>query len=199
MEKFSFLPFPDLNSERLLLRQIIASDIDQVFLLRSNAQTMKYIPRPVITKIEEAQEHLNMIQQKIESGEGINWAITLKGEGKLIGIIGQYRIKWEHFRSEVGYMILPEYNGKGITTEAVGLVVAYGFDKMNMHSQEGVIDPVNIASARVLEKNGFVKEAHFRENEFYDGRFLDSAIYSLLRKDWEKKIDRGLRVPELIS
>jgi ribosomal-protein-alanine N-acetyltransferase len=80
-------------------------------------------------------------------------------------------------------MLLPEFNGKGIVSEAVQEVVNYGFDVMKLHSIEAIIDPLNDASAKVLEKNGFVKEAHLRENEFYEGRFLDTVIYSLLNKD----------------
>lgn len=183
MEPISFLPFINLESERLLLRQITPDDIKEVFELRSNPETMKFIPRPLVTNDEEALAHIKMIQDKIESNEGINWAITLKPDNKLLGIIGHYRIKWEHYRSEIGYMLLPEAHGKGIATEAIQLIVDYGFDKMKMHSLEGVIDPANSASARVLEKNGFVKEAHYIENEFYNGQFLDSAIYSLLKRN----------------
>ncbi len=182
MHQFSFLQFQNLESDRLLLRQITPEDVKEVFELRSNAETMKYIPRPLTTNIEEAMEHIKMIQEKLEKNEGINWAITLKGHTKLIGIIGHYRMKWEHFRSEIGYMILPQFHGKGIATEAIKLMVDYGFNQMNMHSLEGIIDPANTASARVLEKNGFVKEAHFKENEFYDGKFLDSVVYSLINK-----------------
>jgi ribosomal-protein-alanine N-acetyltransferase len=123
-----------------------------------------------------------MINDKIEANEGINWAITLKDDVQLIGIIGHYRIKPEHHRSNIGYMILPEHNGKGIVTEAIKAVVKYGFETMKLHSIEAVIDPENLASAKVLEKNGFVKEAHLKENEFFDGRYLDSVIYSLLNK-----------------
>ncbi len=182
MQQFSFLPFQNLESDRLLLRQITPEDLQEVFELRSNAETMKYIPRPLVTTMDEALEHITMIQDKLEKNEGINWAITLKGDTKLIGIIGHYRMKWEHFRSEIGYMILPECHGKGIATEAIQLMIDFGFNQMNMHSLEGIIDPANTASARVLEKNGFVKEAHFKENEFYDGKFLDSVVYSLVRR-----------------
>jgi [ribosomal protein S5]-alanine N-acetyltransferase len=182
MQIFSFLPFQNLESDRLLLRQITNDDVNEIFALRSNVETMKYIPRPLVTTNEEALEHIKMIQDKLEKNEGINWAITLKGNPKLIGIIGHYRIRWEHFRSEIGYMLLAEYHGKGITTEAIQMLVDYGFNKMNMHSLEGIIDPANTASARVLEKNGFVKEAHLIENEFYDGKFLDSVIYSLVMR-----------------
>ena len=183
MEPISFLPFTDLESERLLLRQITPDDVQEVFELRSNPENMQYIPRPLVTSLEEALGHINMIQNKIENNEGINWAITLKPNNKLLGIIGHYRIKWEHFRSEIGYMLLPEAHGKGIATEAIQLIVTYGFEKMNMHSLEGIIDPENRGSARVLEKNGFIREAHFRENEFYNGKFIDSVIYSLLKKN----------------
>lgn len=53
---------------------------------------------------------------------------------------------------------------------------------MKLHSIEAMIDPKNHGSARVLEKNNFVKVAHLKENEFYEGRFLDTVIYSLLNK-----------------
>ena len=182
MSAFSFLPFQNLESERLLLRQITPDDVNEIFALRSNPETMKYIPRPLATTKDDAMGHIKMIQDKIVSNEGINWAITEKGNPKMIGIIGHYRIRWEHFRSEIGYMLLPEYQGKGIITEAIQLLVDYGFNEMNMHSLEAIIDPENTASARVLEKNNFVKEAHFKENEFYDGKFLDAVVYSILNK-----------------
>jgi [ribosomal protein S5]-alanine N-acetyltransferase len=182
MENFSFLPFQNLESERLLLRRITAADVNEIFAMRSNIEVMKYIPRPLCKTLDEAMDVINMLQNKLETNEGANWGITLKGNNKVIGFIGHYRIRWEHFRSEIGYMILPEYNGQGITTEAIKLLVDYGFNKMKMHSLEGIIDPENVASARVLEKNGFVKEAHLTENEFYDGKFLDTVIYSLVKK-----------------
>ena len=60
-------------------------------------------------------------------------------------------------------------------------MINYGFYEMQMHSLEAIIDPKNTASAKVLEKNNFVREAHFLQNEFYDGKFLDTVIYSILK------------------
>jgi ribosomal-protein-alanine N-acetyltransferase len=165
-----------------LLRRVDVKDVNEIIALRSNPETMKYIPRPLVKTIEDALEHIAMMDAKIENNEGINWAITQKGNPKLIGVIGHYRIKPEHYRAEIGYMLLPEFSGKGIISEAVKEVVKYGFKGMQLHSIEAVIDPENNASAKVLEKNGFVKEAHLKENEFFEGRFLDSVIYSLLNK-----------------
>ena len=182
MLTINFDPFPNLETERLLLRRVDSNDIKEIFALRSNPETMKYIPRPLVKTDEEALAHIAMIDGKIDSNEGINWAITLKNNPKLIGIIGHYMIKPEHYRAEIGYMLLPEYHGKGIVSEAVKEVVKYGFEVMKLHSIEAVLDPENYGSAKVLEKNGFVKEAHLKENGFFEGRFLDTLIYSILNK-----------------
>jgi ribosomal-protein-alanine N-acetyltransferase len=119
MLTINFNPFPNLETERLLLRRVDANDVHEIFALRSNPETMKYIPRPLVKTTEDALEHIAMIDAKIETNEGINWAITLKDSPKLIGIIGHYRIKPENYRAEIGYMLLPEFNGKGIMPEAV--------------------------------------------------------------------------------
>jgi [ribosomal protein S5]-alanine N-acetyltransferase len=186
MLTINFLPFQNLETERLLLRRLDKTDVNEVFALRSNASTMKYIPRPLIENNEQAQAHITMINDKIDNNEGINWAITIKGNPKLIGIIGHYKIQLENYRAEIGYMILPEFNGKGIVTEAIKEVARYGFEEMQLHSIEAVIDPNNLASERVLQKNGFVKEAHILENEYFDGKFIDTVIYSLLRRNFKK-------------
>jgi ribosomal-protein-alanine N-acetyltransferase len=182
MLSINFTPFPNLETERLTLRRVDKNDASPILELRSDVETMKYIPRPLLKSTEEALEHIALIDAKIENSEGINWAITLKNDSKLIGIIGFYRIKPEHFRAEIGYMLLPDFSGKGIISEAINEVVNYGFNEMHLHSVEGIIDPNNLASAKVLQKNGFVKEAHLKENEFYEGRFLDNVIYSRLNK-----------------
>jgi ribosomal-protein-alanine N-acetyltransferase len=182
MLTINFTPFPILETERLVLRRVNENDVNEIFAIRSNPETMKYIPRPLVKTIDDALEHIAMIDAKIEDNEGINWAITYKNSPKLIGIIGHYRIKPEHHRAEIGYMLHPEYNGKGIITEAVQEVVKYGFNEMKLHSIEAVIDPENQGSEKVLQKCGFIKEAHFKENEFFEGRYLDSVIYSILNK-----------------
>ena len=186
MLDINFSPFQNLETPRLLLRRVTADDAASVFELRSNPETMRYIPRPLATSIEEALQHIEMINSKIENNEGINWAITLKGNPKLLGIIGHYRIQPENYRAEIGYMLLPEYHGMGIVTEAIKAALIYGFEEMKLHSIEAIIDPDNIASEMVLQKNGFVKEAHILENEFFDGKFIDTVIYSLLKRNFKK-------------
>jgi ribosomal-protein-alanine N-acetyltransferase len=183
MLEINFLPFPILKTERLLLRQVNNNDAERILSLRSNDQVMKYIPRPYLKNREDALELIALFDDKIENGIGINWGIAfLEEPEKLLGIIGHYRIKPEHYRAETGYMIFPEHNGKGIVSEALKKVVEFGFNEMKLHSIEAILDPENIGSEKVLLKNGFVKEAHLIENEYYEGRFLDTMIYSILNK-----------------
>lgn len=181
----NFHPFQNLETERLLLRQLDNKDVNEVLELRGNPETMKFIPRPLAKNTDDALEHIKMINDKIDENVGINWAVTVKGSDKMIGLLGHYRIQPENHRAEIGYMILPQYQGKGYVTEAIKAVMKYGFNQMNLHSIEAVIDPENIASERVLQKIGFVKEAHIIENELYDGKFWDTVIYSMLKRNYK--------------
>ena len=185
MLTINFHPFQNIETERLLLRRIDENDVEQVLALRGNPRTMKYIPRPLAKTKEDALEHITMIEDKIVNNTGINWGITIKGNPKIIGIIGHYKISPENHRAEIGYMLLPETNGNGYITEAIKSVVAYGFEQLNLHSIEAIIDPENIASERVLQKNGFVKEAHILENELWEGKYWDTVIYSLLKRNFK--------------
>jgi len=64
--------------------------------------------------------------------------------------------------------------------EAFSEVVNYGFKVMKLHSIEANVNPANEASIKLLEKNNFIREAYYEENYYYNGKFLDTAIYSLL-------------------
>ena len=186
MLTINFHPFQNLETERLILRRVADTDVEEMFALRSNPKTMQYVPRPLATSKEDVLVHIAMINEKIENNTGINWAITLKDNPKLIGIIGHYKISPENERAEIGYMLLPEFHGKGIITESIKIVVKYGFEEMKLHSIEAIIDPRNYGSEKALQKCGFVKEAHLVENEFYNWEFLDTVIYSLLKRNYTK-------------
>jgi [ribosomal protein S5]-alanine N-acetyltransferase len=182
MLEFNFTPFPILTTARLVLREVTDTDVNEVFALRSNPELMKYIPRPLAKTNEDALMHIEKLRKGKEDNDSINWAITLKDENKMIGIIGFVRTSKENHRGEVGYMLHHHYHGKGIMQEALTAVIDYGFKEMNFHTIEGVVDPRNNTSAMVLEKNGFVKEAHFKENFLHNGEFLDSVHYTLFKK-----------------
>lgn len=180
--KTDFTPFPLLETERFILREVEFSDVKEVFYLRSDAKIMQYIPRPLAGSEKDALDHIEVIRTTKEKEEGINWGISEKGKDQLIGIIGLYRINKPSFRAEVGYILNPAYQGKGIISEALEKILEYAFEVCNFHSITAIIDPRNSASEKVLQRANFQKEAHFKEDFYFNGEFLDSVHYSILNK-----------------
>jgi ribosomal-protein-alanine N-acetyltransferase len=176
----NFNPFPELKTERLLLRKVTDADTEQIFKLRSDEKVMKYIGKKPIATMDEARDWVKLIRDSLENNSGITWGISEIENTSLIGTIGLWRIIKENYRAEIGYMLQPQYWKKGLTKEAILKVADYGFHQMKLHSIEAHISPQNLASARVLEKTGFVREAYFKEDFFFGNKFEDTAIYSLL-------------------
>ena len=177
-----FTPFPEIKTPRLLLRRMTPKDASVILTLRSNENIMKYIDRERTKSLTEAKEFLAKIDATIISNNGIMWGIVFKEKPEeLIGNIGFWRLIKEHYRAEVGYMLHPDHWQKGIMKEALLSVIDFGFDKMNLHSIEANINPGNEASAKILEATGFVKEAYFKEDFYFNGVFGDTIIYSRLK------------------
>ena len=183
MLELNFSPFPEIKTERLLLRRITDADAPELLFLRSDETVMKYIDREKPKSLEEALAFIQIVNANIDKNESVMWAIALQDKpDTLIGNIGFWRIINKHYRSEIGYMLHPSFWGKGIMKEALLAAIDFGFNHMKLHSIEAHINPDNTASGKLLEKTGFVREAYFKEDFFFRGKFIDSAIYSLLNK-----------------
>ena len=180
MEKINFTPFPALVTERLILRELASDDKPEIFALRSSDTVMKFIARARMETMEEAQRLINRMNAGIGNNELIFWGITLKGAKKIIGTICIWNISERDMRAEIGYELLPEFQGRGLMQEAVNAVLDYGFNSMKLHSIEANINPGNAASIRLMERHHFTREAYFKENVFFDGKFRDTVIYSLI-------------------
>jgi len=180
MLNINFNPFPEITTDRLLLRAVSKSDVKEIFFLRSDKRVMKYIDKTPAETLDDADEFITKITELEKNNEVVTWAIVLKGDSKLIGTICYWNIQKEHYRAEIGYVLHPDYWGKGIMQEAFSEVVNYGFKVMKLHLIEANVNPANEASIKLLEKNNFIREAYYEENYYYNGKFLDTAIYSLL-------------------
>jgi len=183
MLEINFGDFPLLTTERLVLRHITTDDAHALLYIRSDEKVMEYIDSKRLGTIEETLELIKLIDDTFEQNNGITWGITLKDNDVITGTIGFWRIEKQHHRAEIGYLLHHDYWAKGIMTEAANAVLQFGFNELNLHSIEGNVNPSNADSIKLLERLGFVREAYFKENFYFDGKFLDSAIYSLLKKN----------------
>jgi ribosomal-protein-alanine N-acetyltransferase len=182
MLELNFKPFPQFETERLLMRAPAESDVQALFAMRSDAEVMRFIGKPLAKSPEDAAQLLQQKIRELESNTSLSWAICERGRDVMIGTIGFWRITKEHHRAEVGYMFAREHWGRGLAGEALTAAVAHGFQALSLHSIQAIADARNTASMRVLERAGFVREAYFREDYLFDGEFLDSAVYSLLSR-----------------
>lgn len=183
MLSLNFTPFPTIETERLLLRSLSMDDADTMHSLRNNPQVLEYLNRDPDASIEETRKKMEVIIKNQEENIAIFWAIAYKETpSAMIGNICYWQIQKQNYRAEVGYMLHPAHWQKGIMKEALKAVLQYGFTEMKLHSIEAGINADNTASASLLKSCGFVKEAFFRENYYYNGIFYNSEIYSILNK-----------------
>ncbi|NOT52354.1 MAG: GNAT family N-acetyltransferase [Chitinophagaceae bacterium] len=182
MLELNFTPFPELSTERLLLRRITVKDIPELFFLRSDPGVLQFLSKEPAKNIQEIIDFLSIIDRNIDNNESILWGIAVKGDiSKIIGTICYWNITKESYRSEIGYALIPAWWRKGIMKEAITKVLEYGFNTMGLHSVEARLSPANAGSSAVLESTGFVKEGYFKEDFFYAGKFEDTLVYSRLQ------------------
>lgn len=181
----NFHPFPVLHTARLTLRRPVSTDVHDLFALRSDPEVMRYIPRPLAQSLKDVHELLWKLDEFVDRGERINWAIEWKETGTVVGMIGYVNLKPEHSRGEVGYSLTKAWWRQGIALEALKAVISWGYDHLGLHSIEAIVDSENPPSICLLEKAGFRREALFREDFFWDGRYRDSVHLGLLQREWE--------------
>ena len=178
----NFNPFPELSTERLLLRRIVMEDAPEIFFLRSDQTILQFLSKEPAANIKEAEDFITRINNNIDNNDAIMWAIAFReNSSKAIGSICLWQMLKEHHRAELGYVLSPEYWRKGIMKETILKTLGYGFSTLGLHSVEARINPHNIASASVLESTGFVREAYFKEDFFHRGKFEDTAVFSRLQ------------------
>lgn len=173
-----FPSFPTLQTPRLLLREVVPDDAAAVFKLRTDERVMRYLGRPLHTDISQSAQLIEAYREGFAQNEGVTWAICLREQPEFIGSITFWKIDKVNHRAEIGYTLSADYWRQGIMDEAMTAVLEYGFKTLHFHSIEANTAPENEASGGILEKHGFVEEAYFRENFYFNGEFLDSRIYS---------------------
>ena len=179
-----FNEFPTIETKNLILESFTIQDADELFKIRSDDRVTKYLDRDNHKTVEESRIMIQRIIQSYKDKAGINWIIREKTSFEVVGYVGYWNLIRENVRAEIGYALKPEYWGKGYMSETLLKVIEFGFSEFNLHSIIGNVNPQNERSIKILEKSGFNKEAHFREDYLYNGKYLDSVIYCLLETDF---------------
>ena len=178
------IPQPTLTTERLILRPCVAGDAEAIQRLVSNieiARNTLSIPHPYPDG--GAAEWIAKHAERYEKSEEVEFGIVIRDDDDLVGVIGLLPKK--HDRAEIGYWIGQPYWGRGYATEAARAVIGFAFGGMRLNRVEAAHFSRNPASGRVMQKAGMQYEGRRREAVLKWDEYLDTEMYSILRREWD--------------
>lgn len=171
-----------IESERLILRKLIAQDTEAFFRYRSLEKVMEFQSFHPRT-LKDAEDFIANTADEFRLPD--TWyqlAIVRKGEDQLLGDLGIHFI--DDAQAEFGITLDPRFQKRGYAEEAAAAVLGFLFGKLEMHRVIASADPRNAASVHLLEKLGMRKEAHFVKSYQLENGWADDVVYALLEEEW---------------
>jgi RimJ/RimL family protein N-acetyltransferase len=177
-------PTYPITTERLTLRSYTLDDLDDLYAMQSREDITRYLYWNVRTRAEVAEvlRQRTSMDALREEGDILVLAADLGGT-----VIGDVNLCWrsqEHRQGEFGFVFHPDHHGHGYAGEAAVEMLRLGFEGLNLHRIIGRTDGRNKASARLMEKLGLRREAHFVQNELVKGEWTDEVVYAMLASEW---------------
>lgn len=162
-----------ITTERLLLRKIVDSDIQNIYNGLSNPLVIKYYGVSF-----DSLEATKVQMQWYEKPAQYWWAICSKDNQVFYGAGGLNDLSEENNKAEIGLWLLPDFWGKGIMREVIPLICDYGFDKLGLHSIEGFVESNNQNCKRAMAKLDFTHEGTIKEYEIKNDEPISVDIYT---------------------
>ena len=180
--------FPEIKTERLLLRRLKKSDWEIISYLRSDRVVNKFVKRPKAETKEKALKFISKINNGIDERNLYYWVITEINSDQMIGSICLWNLSINQNTAEVGYDLNPKYQGKGIMNESLQSILEFGFNNLNLDLIEAYTHKKNKSSKKLLERNRFklVVEKKDEDNQ-------DNIIYDI-KKPAVNNGNRGTRL-----
>nr|WP_314589948.1 GNAT family N-acetyltransferase [Paenibacillus terrigena] len=177
------LEFPVLETERLKLRQLRLDDASDLYDYFSKDEVTEYYDLATFTERKQAEDLIQMWIDSFSSLRSIRWGVTLKSEDRVIGTCGFHKWSQKNRRAEIGYELSPAYWRQGYMSEVLDAVIRCGFHELGLNRIEAQISQDNIGSRKVLEKAGFQEEGVLQDYFYLKDRFVDAAIFAVLKRD----------------
>lgn len=171
-----------LHGEKIFLRYPRAEDCAEfVALNKANANFHRNLADPPKNERIFAEFLLRNAKDDAEC-----FLICQKTDGKIAGAINLSQIYRARFQNAyLGYHLGREFSGKGYMKEAVRLILRFAFKDLKLHRIEANVQPHNLASIAVLERNGFIKEGFSRKYLKIGGRWRDHERWAIIKEDWK--------------
>lgn len=188
---------PILETERLILRPVTQDDAGAVFLYASNPNLTRFTLFETHQTIEDSRWFVSTYaHSRYTCKEPDPFGIVIKydPDGMMVGALGAHWLSQPNGTMEIGYSIAEPFWGHGYIPEACQALIDYLYANFAVERLQARVFVGNIASDRVLEKLGFMKEGVLRSLVFRRGAWCDIAMWSLLRSDWQSRETLNLAV-----
>lgn len=183
-----FSRMPVLNTARLEMRRMLPQDSYDMYEYACRPDVTRYLTWNPHPSREYTREYLEYLADRYRAGEFYDWALIWCANGemyrKMIGTCGFTRFDLANNSAEVGYVINPDYSGRGVATEAVRRVLHFGFEDLRLHRIEAKYIIGNDASRRVMEKVGMHYEGTHRGSMLIKGIYRDIGICAILEDEY---------------
>ena len=176
------------RTERLVLRPLQYGDEKDLLDYRRRPDVCRYLPTEPLTEVTVT----DFIDQRIGltqitgDGDRLILAVELAGTGQVIGDLLVRGGQVTDRQAEIGWALHPDFQGHGYATEAARELIKLSFADLRMHRVFALLDPRNLASAKLCERLGMTQEAHLRGSRWQKGEWTDTAIYAILRSQWSQ-------------
>lgn len=177
------LKFREFEGSRIRLRKLKVSDADDLFLIRSDDRVNRFINRKKATSTDEVRDWILKRNEDIDNNMVLYWALALIENDKLIGTICFFNLDRENKSGEIGYELMPEYQGNGYVSESLKFVIKHVFADTGIARIDAVIAEGNESSLKLIRRFNFKKNAKKEIRE--DSRTLH--IYSLYQSSPSEK------------
>jgi RimJ/RimL family protein N-acetyltransferase len=180
-----------LHSDHFTIRAVTLDDLPQYYnLIEQNRKRLEdfFAGTVAITKsLEDTEQHLKDVIGKFQKHDYFPLIVVEKDSNIIIGSIQIKSIDWNVGKGELGYYIDEKFEGKGITTKAITMIIEYGFDQLGFNKFYIRTYDGNTGSKKIAEKNGFELEGILRaEYKTTSGRLIDLLYYGLLKQEKQK-------------
>ncbi|MBL7935542.1 MAG: GNAT family N-acetyltransferase [Bacteroidia bacterium] len=181
MQKLSII------TNRLIIRNLVITDLDNFHQYRSNPEVTKYQGFDVMTK-EACADFINSQAEKQfgKPGQWIQYAIENKETNQLIGDCAVKLHQYDVRLAEIGMTISDLHQKKGYAKEALAGILDWLFETQNIHRITEIVDAENVASINLLKSLNFKQEGHFIENIFFKGKWGSEFQFAMLKREWKK-------------
>ena len=175
----NFTPFPNIKTKNLIIRRMNYNDIHDLFQMRKDPRMCEHIDSKLEETTDETRAYIDKMNKGVDDNKWIIWAIEHKQSKKVIGTISIWNINEEHESGELGYGIIPDYQGEGLMKESLLSVAQYGFDMMELKALEAYTEENNVKSIRLLESCNFIKINRVDDVGYFNKRVYHMIVYRL--------------------